>query len=59
MNILEKTITTTSDSEFEILKLKSIVFDIINEQELLNIKYQELEKIKSDYVEKLRVLLKQ
>jgi hypothetical protein len=54
MNILEKTITTTSDSEFEILKLKSIVFDIINEQELLNIKYQELEKIKSDYVEKLK-----
>ncbi len=58
MNTTEKTISTINENEFEILKLKSIIFDIINEQELLVTKYRELEKIKSDYVEKLKVLLK-
>jgi len=58
MNTTEKTISTINENEFEILKLKSIIFDIINEQELLVIKYRELEKIKGDHIEKLKVLLK-
>jgi hypothetical protein len=57
MNNLENNDLVPNEDEFEILKLKSIIFDIINEQELLNVKFQELEKIKHETNTKLKKLL--
>jgi len=56
VNNLEDNDLVSNKDELEILKLKSIIFDIINEQELLNVKFQELEKIKHEIHTKLKKL---
>ena len=56
-NILNEKIETIKEKDFELLKLKSVIFDIINLQEKLNNKFTELEKLKSKYVLQLKDLI--